>query len=488
MHVLDGVSVVLQSGQVHGLVGGNGAGKSTLLRAMTGGLPVDGGRLLLNGRAFPTGSSRQARRHRIALINQDPQVIPALSVVDNVLLGRWGHRAGLRSRRSDLERVARLLERTGFRLDPAAPAGALSLPDRQRVEILRAFAGGARVLAFDEPTASLGKADAEQLLAMVRRLADDGVAVALTSHRLDDILTSCDLVTVLRDGRAVARGPVSEQTRHSLTMAMIGSRPVALFPRSAPVRPASPVVLSVRELRVAGAAGAVDLEVRAGEILGLAGRLGSGRTRLLRAIFGADRRQEGAVHIAQVPVRPGSPHQSVRAGLVFVPQSRLEEGLAAVLSVQENLTMPSLGVRFWAGPNIPRTERAMGLRLAGMVGLNGVNLDGPVGTLSGGNQQKVLFGKWLGRVPRVLLVDEPTRGVDVASRARIHCLLADLARGGTAVVLTSADPEELLTLADRILVMRHGSMVGTVASGQGSRARLRRLLALDTDHSGAPGQ
>nr|WP_232376729.1 sugar ABC transporter ATP-binding protein [Amycolatopsis aidingensis] len=477
--VLDEVSLSLRGGEVHGVLGENGAGKSTLLRILCGAVRADGGRAFVDGEPVTLGSPRQALRHRIALISQELSVVPALPVLDNVFLGGWSHRAGLRRPGADRARFAELLERTGFRLDPGTPVRDLPVVGQLQVEILRALARDARVIALDEPTALLTRAETEQLRGLIRALAADGVAVVLISHFLEDVLAVCDLVTVLRDGRQVLTAPAAEQTVPGLIGHMVGRPVEVLYPEPPAVPAEAPELLTARGLRRGGAVREVSLRVRAGEIVGIAGLVGSGRSETLRAIFGADRRDAGEVLVAGRPVPPGAPAKAIRQGLAMVPENRKEQGLVLIRSVRENLALASLGQRQRAGLLRRRAEAAAADGMVERLDVRGADPAGPVWTLSGGNQQKVLFGRWLVRTPRVLLVDEPTRGVDVAAKVQIHQLLVDLARRGMAVLLVSSEVEEVLGLAHRVLVMRQGRVVGEVARGTASREEVLALAFAD---------
>ncbi|TYB42858.1 sugar ABC transporter ATP-binding protein [Actinomadura chibensis] len=460
--VLDGVSVTLRGGRVHGLVGENGAGKSTLARVLCGAVRADAGRVLVDGEPVALRSPRDALRHGIALVTQEGAIVPGLSVADNVLLGTRG---ALRARAADRDRLAALAARAGFDLDPSARAGDLPLASRQRVEILRALARGARLIALDEPTALLPAPAARRLLGLARDLAArDGLAVVLISHRLEEVLDACDTVTVLRDGRHVTTAPAADLTPRDLLRAMVG-RPVdVLYPEVEPVPDDAPVVLSVRGLARGTAVRGVGLDVRAGEIVGLAGLVGSGRTETLRLVFGADRRDAGEVVIAgrRVAGRP-SPSRAMALGAGLVPESRAEQGLVLVRSAAENLALASLPERRRLGFVRRRAERSAVAGTADTLGVGGVGR--PAWTLSGGNQQRTVFGKWLVRSPRLLLVDEPTRGVDVAAKAHVHRLIAGLAARGVAVLMASSEVEEVLGLAHRVLVMREGRVAGEFPRG-----------------------
>lgn len=488
--VLRDVSFTLHGGRVHGLLGENGAGKSTLLKAVCGAVAPDTGRILLDGRPIPVGSPRDALRHGFALISQELALVPAMTVLDNVYLGRWRHRFGWRSRRGDAAAFDRLVERTGFDIDPSALVGDLPLAARQQVEILRALASGASVIGMDEPTALLTKTETDRLLAVVRDLAAAGTAVVLISHFLEEVLSICDDVTVLRDGRHVMTGPASEQTPGSLVRHMVGRPLDLLYPEPVPVPATAPVLLRARDLRRGDAVRGVSLDVRAGEIVGVAGLVGSGRSETLRALFGADPRDGGTVEVEGEEVPPGSPSRAMRAGLAMVPESRKDQGLVLGRSVRENVALAGLGGRQLAGFVRSRAEGEAAGAMLRDLDVRGSDLGGPVWTLSGGNQQKVLFGKWLMDRPRVLLVDEPTRGVDVAAKSQIHRLLVDLAADGMGVLVVSSEVEEVLGLSHRVLVMRHGRMVAEFARGEATRERVLALAFADDappDDGPAPG-
>ncbi|WP_214324492.1 sugar ABC transporter ATP-binding protein [Nonomuraea sediminis] len=468
--VLHGVSLDLEPGRVHGLVGENGAGKTTLVRIMSGLTPPDAGRVLLDGRPVTPRAA-----HGIKLVTQEVTLVPALSVLENVFLGGLTGRGGWWTPRADRRRLAALLGRTGFAIEADRPVRELSVADRQRVEILRALAGEPRVIALDEPTALLTQAEADQLLDLLRRLAADGAAVVLISHRLPEVLSACEVVTVLRDGRHVLTSPASEQTPDSLVRHMVGRPIEVLYPEPGPVADDAPVVLSVTGLRAAGTLDVPRLEVRSGEIVGLAGLVGSGRTRTLRLLFGAERRTSGRVEIDGQPVRQATPAAAMARGMAMVPESRQEQGLVLVRSLRENLALASLPARRRAGFVRRAAEARDVAAWTGRLDITAADPRGPVAGLSGGNQQKAMFGKWLLREPRVLLVDEPTRGVDVAVKIEIHRLLVELAARGIAVLMVSSEIEEVLGLSHRVLVMRAGRVVGEFARGSAAREDVMAL-------------
>jgi rhamnose transport system ATP-binding protein len=462
VRVLSGVSLDLRPGTVHGLVGENGAGKSTLMKVLCGIERPDSGEIQVDGRPAVFRRPADALARGITLISQELALAPARSVTENVFLGRWSATAGVVRPRADAERFAALAERTGFDLDPEAPVGTLPIAAQQQVEILRALARESRVVVMDEPTAALSVTETEQLLALARRLALSGLSIVLVSHFLEEILRTCDTVTVLRDGRHVLTEPAAVHTPATLIRGMVGRDVDVLYPELPPVPADAPVLLRVRGLARGRAVRGVDLDIRAGEILGLAGLVGSGRTETARLIFGADRRDAGTVDVAGQSVRSGRPREAMRRGLAMVPESRKDEGLVLVRSMRENLLLADLGRGSKLGILRPRAERAIARDSVDRVDIRGADPTGPVWTLSGGNQQKVLFAKWLLRRPKVLLVDEPTRGVDVAAKVTIHRLLADLAARGLAVLVISSEIEEVMGLSHRVLVLRSGRVVAEV--------------------------
>jgi len=456
--VLHDVDLDIAPGEVHSLVGENGAGKSTLLKILGGAVRADAGAISFDGEPVVIGSPRDAIAHGVSLISQEGALVPALSVLENVFLARWSQRAGFRDGRPDRERFDELLELTGFEVDPQARVDRLPIGTQQQVEILRSLARGARVIALDEPTAVLAEHEKENLLELIRTLAGRGTTVLLVSHFLDEVLSVADRVTVLRDGGLVMTADAAGLTPGALVRHMVGREIDVLFPEPAPVAPDAPVRLRARGLR-RGMVQDVDLEVRAGEILGIAGLVGSGRTETLRLLFGADRPEAGVVEVDGTVPAPG-PRGAMAAGVALVPESRKEQGLVMSSSLRDNVALASLGARR-LGPLVRRPAERSAVRAATTsVDVRAADPGAPVETLSGGNQQKALFAKWLLRSPRVLLIDEPTRGVDVAAKAQIHQLVTSLAADGMAVVCVSSEIEELLGLSHRVLVLRHGRVVG----------------------------
>ncbi|MFG2040537.1 sugar ABC transporter ATP-binding protein [Dactylosporangium sp. NPDC048998] len=462
--VLHDIDLDIAPGEVHGLVGENGAGKSTLLKILGGAIRADHGTLSFDGEQVSIGRPRDAIAHGVSLISQEGALVPALSVLENVFLGRWSQTAGLRRARADRRRFDELIDLTGFRVDPRERVDRLPTGVQQQVEILRSLGRGTRVLAMDEPTAVLTEHEKDNLIGLIRRLADGGTTIILVSHFLDEVLSVADRVTVLRDGALVTTSAAAEHTPRSLVRHMVGREIDVLYPEPAPVPDGAPIVLSARGLR-RGPVQGVDLDVRAGEVLGIAGLVGSGRSETLRLLFGADHATEGVVEVDGVALGRLSPRRAMAAGIAFVPESRKEQGLVMARSVRENVALPSLPDRRM-GPFVRRsTERTAVETASTLVDIRAAAKDAAVETLSGGNQQKALFAKWLLRSPRILLIDEPTRGVDIAAKSQIHRLITELARDGMAVVCVSSEIEELLALSHRVLVLRHGRPVGEFPRG-----------------------
>ena len=462
--VLHDIDLDIAPGEVHGLVGENGAGKSTLLKILGGAVRADRGTVQFDGQQVQLGRPREAIAHGVSLISQEGTLVPARSVLENVFLARWSQRWGFGRPGVDRDDFDRLIQLTGFHIDPDARVGGLPTGVQQQVEILRALARGARVLALDEPTAVLAGHEKDNLLDLIRRLAAAGTTVILVSHFLDEVLGVADRITVLRDGGLVGTGPSSGQTPGTLVRQMVGREIDVLFPEPTPVAETAPVVLAARGLS-RGLVQDVALQVRAGEILGIAGLVGSGRTETLRMLFGADRPTAGEIRVEGADLGRTSPRRNMAAGIALVPESRKEQGLVMVRSVRENMALASLGARR-TGPfvRLP-AERSSVAKMFASVDVRAARSDASIETLSGGNQQKALFGKWLLRSPRVLLIDEPTRGVDVAAKTQIHRLIVDLAAQGMAVVCVSSEIEELLGLSHRVMVLRHGRAVGDFPRG-----------------------
>jgi rhamnose transport system ATP-binding protein len=478
VQALADVTLSLLPGEVHALVGENGAGKSTLIRILAGATLPDAGDVRLGGAAVPLGSVRTAEAAGIAAIHQEGPSFPDLSAADNVFVGHEPRRGfGLLLDRDRMRReTAALLARLGMgRIDPATTLARLPMAARQMVGIARALARDSRVLILDEPTASLSSSEVENLFAVIRDLRSRGVALLYVSHRLDEIFALADRVTVLRDGRVVETCPIAGVTRDGLIRKMVGRDIASLAGDGAEAAGVGEVVLEVSDLGIPGAFENVSFTVRAGEIVGLAGLVGAGRSEVVRAVFGADRPQSGGAWVDGVPVPPGSVTEAIRCGIALVPEDRQALGLVLPLSVHDNLV---LAVLRELAHGVVRSRRREAEVVAGLMkdlGVRAASPALPAAALSGGNQQKLVLGKWLAANPRVLLLDEPTRGVDVGAKAEIYRLIRRLTEDGMATLLISSDLPELLAMSDRILVMRRGRIVGELTGAEATEERVLTL-------------
>ncbi|MFF7091963.1 sugar ABC transporter ATP-binding protein [Streptomyces rubradiris] len=455
VRALRDVSLELLPGQAHALAGENGAGKSTLIKTLAGVHRPDAGQVLLDGEPVVFHGPGDARAVGIAVIHQEPTLFPDLSVAENIFMGRGPTRAlGRIDHKATREATAALMRRLGVGLDPERPARGLSIADQQLVEIAKALSFDARVLIMDEPTAALTGSEADRLFGVVRGLREQGAAVLFVSHRLQEILAICQQVTTLRDGARIATEPLAGMTEDDLIRRMVGRDLAELYPKRH-VR-AGDVALSVRRLTREGVFTDVSFDVRRGEIVGLAGLVGAGRTEVARAVFGIDRRDAGEVEVAGRPLPNGAPSAAMAAGLALVPEDRRAQGLVMDLSVERNIGLTGLRTTARAGLVHRRSERRRSLDWAVRLQVKYARIADAVSTLSGGNQQKVVLAKWLATAPRVLVVDEPTRGIDVGTKAEVHRILGELAADGVAVLMISSDLPEILGMADRVLVMHEG--------------------------------
>jgi ribose transport system ATP-binding protein len=476
---LDSVDLTLMRGEVHALAGENGAGKSSLIKILCGADRPDAGRMRLFGEAYAPHSPLAAMRAGIRVVHQELHMLGELSVAENLLFERLPRtRLGLLDRAAMDRRARELLALVGLdELSPATRVGTLGMAQQQLIEIAKALSnqrgGAARIVIMDEPTATLTPRETDRLLAIIRKLRDDGVTVVFVSHHLQELFEVCDRVTVLRNGRHVATQPMAGTSTGELVRLMVGRELVERPPRVAPVLDANrPTALRVEGLRHAGRrdvsseTAPISFSLRYGEIVGLAGLVGSGRTETLRAIFGADRAAAGQVFRDDRPVRIASPRDALAHGICLVTENRKEEGLVLDMPIRANLSLAQLGAVSRGGLLKAEAENAAARRMAGELQIRLASIAQPVRQLSGGNQQKVVLGKWLLRDPKVLLLDEPTRGVDVGAKAEIHALLERMAAQGLAVLVVSSDLRELIGLCDRMLVMSRGVLVGEVPRAQ----------------------
>ncbi|MGI5272544.1 sugar ABC transporter ATP-binding protein [Nonomuraea sp. CA-218870] len=455
------VSLELFAGEAHALAGENGAGKSTLVKTVAGVHRPDSGQMLLDGEPVVFHGPADAQRAGVAVIYQEPTLFPDLSVAENIVLGRQPRTTlGRVDRRARRALAAELFARLGVALDPEQPARGLSIADQQLVEIAKAISRDARVLVMDEPTAALSGNEVARLFSVVEALRGQGCAVLFISHRLDEIFSLCGRVTTLRDGGLVACEPVAGLTHDELIRRMVGRELGALYPKQETT--AGEVALRVERLTREGVFTDVSFEVRRGEIVALAGLVGAGRSEVARAIFGIDRWDAGAVQVDGRPLPAASPTAAMAAGLALVPEDRRQQGLVMALSIERNIGLTGLR-SLRRGLTLSRAaERDRARDWALRLRLKFARLSDGVGVLSGGNQQKVVLAKWLATSPSVLVVDEPTRGIDVGTKAEVHRLLSELAGQGIAVLMISSDLPEVLGMADRVLVMHEGRLTAEI--------------------------
>ncbi|MFI0453303.1 sugar ABC transporter ATP-binding protein [Actinomadura sp. 6N118] len=468
---LRGVRLSLFAGEIHALAGENGAGKSTLVKTFAGVHRPDDGQVLLNGEPVVFHSPADAQHAGLAVIYQEPTLFPDLTVAENIFMGRQPRGAFGRLDRGAMNAAAEeLFARLGVVLDPAGPARGLSIADQQVVEIAKAISRDAKILIMDEPTAALTGREVDRLFTVARTLASQGCALLFISHRLEEIFSLCERVTILRDGAWIATETVSDLTEDDLVQRMVGRELTELYPKVA-VDPGE-VALEVSRLTREGVFTDVSFNVRRGEIVALAGLVGAGRSEVARAIFGVDRWDAGSVAVEGKPLRTGSPTTAMAAGVALVPEDRRQQGLVMELSIERNMAVTGMK-RLRRGPIIRGSaERALATDWATRLQLKYSRLSDAVGVLSGGNQQKVVLGKWLSTGPKVLIVDEPTRGIDVGTKAEVHRLLSNLAAEGLAVLMISSDLPEVLGMADRILVMHEGRLTAEIARADATEEKV----------------
>jgi rhamnose transport system ATP-binding protein len=473
VRALQNGNLTLRAGEVRGLIGENGAGKSTLVKVLGGVVRRDAGEMLANGEVVDFHSPHDARDAGIAVIYQEPTLFPDLSIAENVVMGYHPLGALKRiDRRAMHRQVQGLLDRLGVQLQSDRPVRGLSIADQQIVEIAKALSFDAKVLIMDEPTAALSGPEVERLFAVVRALQEHGAAVLFISHRLDEVRAICDSVTVMRDGAVVHDAPIAELSTDEMVRRMVGRELGALFPKQ-DAEIGEPV-LKVHRLTREGVFFDVSFEVNAGEIVALAGLVGAGRSEVARAIFGIDRADAGHVEIAGSQLPPGRPQAAMRAGIAFVPEDRRLQGLVMDLSIARNATLTRMRALTRLGLIRAGAENRLAREWAERLRLRFHRLEDPVGFLSGGNQQKVVLAKWLATEPKLLILDEPTRGIDVGTKAEVHRLMSELAGRGLAVLMISSELPEVLGMADRVLVMREGRLTGELGRAEADEERVIR--------------
>ena len=450
-------SLSVDAGTIHGLVGENGAGKSTLVKVVAGVYRRDGGVLRLHGRDVDFHSTAESKAAGVAVIYQEPTLFPDLSVTENIFMGRQPVDRWRRIERGRMYAEAEaLFARLGVHIDPRRPALGLSIADQQIIEIAKAISLDASLLIMDEPTAALSGVEVERLFAVARSLRDEGRALVFISHRFDEVFSLCDTVSVMRDGAYVATKPIKQTTVDEIVALMVGREVGDLFPK-VPSTIGAPV-LEVEGLTSAGEFHEISFAVRAGEILGLAGLVGAGRSEIARAIFGVDGYDSGEVRMHGKALAKRDPRAAIAAGMAFIPEDRRKQGLVTEASVARNVAGVIRSTLARAGLITERTENRAAGPWAARLQVKTNALDAAANTMSGGNQQKVVIAKWLATNPKLLIIDEPTRGIDVGTKAEVHRLLSELAAQGIAILMISSELPEVLGMADRVLVVCEGRL------------------------------
>ena len=469
---LDGVDFDLRRGEVHVLLGENGAGKSTLIKMLSGAYHPDEGRILVDGQETRVRDAQDAERLGIATIYQEFNLVPDLTVAENIFLGRQPRRLGMIDRKRMEADAEVLLARVGVDVSPRARVRELGIARLQMVEIAKALSLNARVLIMDEPTAVLTSDEVEKLFAIVRKLREDGVGIVFITHHLEEIAALGDRVTVIRDGKSVDQVPASTP-EEELVRLMVGRSIEQQYPRERP-EPGT-ALLTVEGLTRDGVFHDIGFEVRAGEVVGIAGLVGAGRTEVVRAVFGADPYDKGVVRVSGTPLKGHDVNAAMTAGIGLIPEDRKGQGLVLDQTVEENLGLVTMRAATRAGLVDRKGQRAAAARIAEQLGVRMAGLQQQVRTLSGGNQQKVVIGKWLLADTKVLILDEPTRGIDVGAKVEIYQLINELTAQGAAVLMISSDLPEVLGMSDRVLVMAQGRIAGALAAGEATQDSVMAL-------------
>jgi rhamnose transport system ATP-binding protein len=473
--LVDG-SIVLYPGEAHALLGENGAGKSTLVKILAGVHQPDGGELRVNDEPVTLSGPAASRSAGISIIYQEPTLFPDLTVAENIFMGRQPLGRGRSIDRSAMNAAAaKVFAQLGVELDPDRQARGLSVADQQIVEIAKALSLDARVLVMDEPTAALTNVEVQRLFEVMRTLRDQGAAVLFISHRLEEVFASCQRVTIMRDGRFVRTAPIEELTIDDIIRSMVGRDLESLFPKT-DTTPGE-IVLEVEHLSRDGVFKDISFTVRRGEIVALAGLVGAGRSEVARAIFGVDRRTSGSVRIDGRELSGGSPQAAMAAGLALVPEDRRQQGLVMDLGIDQNVALASIRRLSRFGLIRRSSERALARTWAERLQLKFGRMKNAVATLSGGNQQKVVLGKWLARGPSLLIIDEPTRGIDVGTKAEVHRILDGLVAEGMAVLMISSELPEVLGMADRVLVLHEGKMTAQLSRVEANEDSIMRAAS-----------
>lgn len=460
---LSDVDFDVAAGEVHAVVGENGAGKSTLMKVLAGVYQPDAGTIELDGDVVRLADPIEARRRGIGMVYQELNLVPDLTVAENIMLGSTPSRFGLVDRRALREKASAVLDELDARIGTDDLVGSLTVSQQQIVEIAKVYAARPKIVVLDEPTSSLSEHETQSLFRIIGRMTEAGLAVIYISHRLREVLDISHRVTVLRDGQQVETRATTGISAAEMIRLMVGRDLTEVFPKREVEIGAT--VLEVRGLSRAGAFDDISFSVRAGEIVGFAGLVGAGRTEVARAIFGLDDSERGSIEVGGQAVSIRSPHDAVSVGIAYVPEDRKRDGIVPQLSIKDNISLSVLDRVSIGGWIRPAKERGLARQKAEELGVSPMAIAPRVDTLSGGNQQKVVFAKWLATGPRVLILDEPTRGVDVGAKADIHTIIGELAAQGTAIVLISSELPEVLAVSDRVVVLHEGRIAAELPRG-----------------------
>ena len=482
VRALENGSVTLYPGEAHALLGENGAGKSTLVKILAGVHRPDSGDLTISGELVNFSGPAASKAAGVSIIYQEPTLFPDLTVAENIFMGRQPLKGGRRIDRGSMNKAAaEVFLRLGVDLDPERLAKGLSVADQQIVEIAKALSLDAKVLVMDEPTAALTQVEVDRLFDVMKTLRSQGAAVMFISHRLEEVFASCQRVTIMRDGNFVSTAPIEDLTIDDIIRSMVGRNLESLFPKT--ITAPGKVVLEVEHLTSAGVFTDISFQVRRGEIVALAGLVGAGRSEVARAIFGIDPYDSGVVRINGKVLHRNAPREAMAAGIALVPEDRRQQGLVMDLSIDQNVALASLS-RLSKGGLISRSsERNLALDWAQRLQLKFGKMRNPVATLSGGNQQKVVLGKWLARNPSLLIIDEPTRGIDVGTKAEVHRILDGLVAEGMAILMISSELPEVLGMADRVLVIREGHLSANMSRAEADEDSVMRAATLQSTES-----
>lgn len=458
---LTGVDLEVGTGEVHAIVGENGAGKSTLMKILAGVYQPDTGTIQIDGAPVVLADPIEAKKAGVRMVYQELNLVPDLSVAENIALGRMPTKWGFVDRDAMSQDAARVLADLQTKISPTAMVGDLSVSEQQLVEIAKAYSSSPRFIVFDEPTSSLSEHETQALFGVIRRMRDSGIAVIYISHRLREVVDIADRVTVLRDGRRINTLVVAETTVDDMISLMVGRDIKEVFPKK--VVPIGEIVLEAKNLSLPGSFHDVSFTVRAGEIVGFAGLVGAGRTEVAQAIFGLSPLARGQIWLRGKKAKISSPRAGIKAGIAYVPEDRKSDGIIPIQSIKNNISLAVLPSLHLGGFIKFLTERKLAESKSEDLGVTPPLVDRLVNTLSGGNQQKVVLAKWLAAKPQVLILDEPTRGVDVGAKADIHTIIGELAASGAAIIMISSELPEVMAVSDRIYVLHEGSITAEIS-------------------------